>query len=155
MSAMRLTAARKQTSPVVRVGSRRFERVPIISAFPRLSHILGGSRHVSNVSKFRTQRAANQKSVEALHGLVGRSFRRFSSFAHRLVLLQGHSSAIRINPGAYAVVGRAARSTAYRRSKSRMTTVRPTFFPIEACRLSLIGNLWTPPPIAMNAVRSG
>ena len=99
--------------------------------------------------------AANQKSVEALHGLVGRSFRRFSSFAHRLVLLQGHSSAIRINPGAYAVVGRAARSTAYRRSKSRMTTVRPTFFPIEACRLSLIGNLWTPPPIAMNAVRSG
>ena len=96
--------------------------------------------------------AANQKSVEALHGLVGRSFRRFSSFAHRLVL---HSSAIRINPGAYAVVGRAARSTAYRRSKSRMTTVRPTFFPSEACRLSLIGNLWTPPPIAMNAVRSG
>jgi hypothetical protein len=96
--------------------------------------------------------AANQKSVEALHGLVGRSFRRFSSFAHRLVL---HSSAIRINPGADAVVGRAARNTAYRRSKSRMTTVRPTFFPIEACRLSLIGNLWTPPPIAMNAVRSG
>jgi len=90
-------------------------------------------------------RAANQKSVEALHGLVGLIFSAFLQFC----------SAIRINPSAYTVVGRAASSTAYRRSKSRMATVCPTFFPIEACTLSLIGNLWTPPPIAMNAVRSG